>query len=85
MCCVCCLREFGVSARLGLHCKLTGVRSVAAKSTPSCQLSCSNHTHTHTHDYTYTQSHTQYLSKGGRFGMAQSAEKGCSDSIRCYG
>eukprot|EP01025_Chloroclados_australasicus_P067746 TRINITY_DN938_c0_g3_i2.p1 TRINITY_DN938_c0_g3~~TRINITY_DN938_c0_g3_i2.p1 ORF type:complete len:257 (-),score=27.41 TRINITY_DN938_c0_g3_i2:308-1078(-) len=29
--------------------------------------------------------HQQYLSKGGRFGMAQSAEKGCSDRIRCYG
>ncbi|KAI8470192.1 MAG: peptide methionine sulfoxide reductase MsrA [Monoraphidium minutum] len=29
--------------------------------------------------------HQQYLSKGGRFGAAQSAEKGCKDSIRCYG
>ena len=29
--------------------------------------------------------HTQYLSKGGRFGTGQSAAKGCNDEIRCYG
>lgn len=29
--------------------------------------------------------HQQYLSKGGRFGTGQSAEKGCTDKIRCYG
>lgn len=29
--------------------------------------------------------HQQYLSKGGRFGISQSAEKGCKDEIRCYG
>lgn len=29
--------------------------------------------------------HQQYLSKGGRFGTAQSAAKGCKDKIRCYG
>ena len=29
--------------------------------------------------------HQQYLSKGGRFGQGQSAEKGCTDKIRCYG
>lgn len=29
--------------------------------------------------------HQQYLSKGGRMGMAQSAAKGCNDNIRCYG
>ena len=29
--------------------------------------------------------HQQYLSRGGRFGMAQSAEKGCTDKVRCYG
>ncbi len=29
--------------------------------------------------------HQQYLSKGGRFGSAQSAAKGCTDTIRCYG
>ncbi|PNW80156.1 hypothetical protein CHLRE_08g380300v5 [Chlamydomonas reinhardtii] len=29
--------------------------------------------------------HQQYLSKGGRFGQAQSAAKGCNDPIRCYG
>eukprot|EP01023_Acetabularia_acetabulum_P039909 TRINITY_DN3853_c0_g1_i2.p1 TRINITY_DN3853_c0_g1~~TRINITY_DN3853_c0_g1_i2.p1 ORF type:complete len:254 (-),score=25.54 TRINITY_DN3853_c0_g1_i2:121-882(-) len=29
--------------------------------------------------------HQQYLSRGGRFGLGQSAEKGCTDSIRCYG
>lgn len=27
----------------------------------------------------------QYLEKGGRFGRPQSARKGCSDPIRCYG
>lgn len=31
------------------------------------------------------QYHQQYLSKGGRFNQAQSAEKGCKDTIRCYG
>jgi peptide-methionine (S)-S-oxide reductase len=31
------------------------------------------------------QYHQQYLSKGGRFGSPQSAEKGCKDKIRCYG
>ena len=29
--------------------------------------------------------HQQYLSKGGRFGRKQSAEKGCTDKVRCYG
>ncbi|CAN0348366.1 unnamed protein product [Ascophyllum nodosum] len=29
--------------------------------------------------------HQQYLSKGGRFGLPQSAEKGATDIIRCYG
>lgn len=29
--------------------------------------------------------HQQYLAKGGRFGMPQSAEKGNTDTIRCYG
>ncbi len=29
--------------------------------------------------------HQQYLSRGGRFGRPQSAEKGCQDKIRCYG
>ena len=29
--------------------------------------------------------HQQYLSKGGRFGNAQSAAKGCEEPIRCYG
>lgn len=31
------------------------------------------------------QYHQQYLSKGGRFGSGQSAEKNCKDKIRCYG
>ena len=29
--------------------------------------------------------HQQYLQKGGRFGSPQSAEKGATDTIRCYG
>jgi len=29
--------------------------------------------------------HQQYLSKGGRMGRSQSAAKGCTDNIRCYG
>lgn len=29
--------------------------------------------------------HQQYLEHGGRNGDAQSAEKGCTDEIRCYG
>ena len=29
--------------------------------------------------------HQQYLAKGGRAGFKQSAEKGCTDPIRCYG
>mmetsp|Transcript_23627 Transcript_23627/g.55001 ORF Transcript_23627/g.55001 Transcript_23627/m.55001 type:complete len:89 (+) Transcript_23627:314-580(+) len=29
--------------------------------------------------------HQKYLEKGGRFGSAQSAQKGCTDKIRCYG
>lgn len=28
--------------------------------------------------------HQQYLAKGGRMGRGQSAEKGCTDKIRCY-
>ena len=27
----------------------------------------------------------QYLQKGGRLGSPQSASKGCTDSVRCYG
>ena len=33
----------------------------------------------------YHSSCMQYLEKGGRFGRKQSAAKGCSDPIRCYG
>ena len=29
--------------------------------------------------------HQQYLSRGGRFGSGQSAEKGATEKIRCYG
>lgn len=29
--------------------------------------------------------HQQYLAKGGRFGAPQSADKGCTETIRCYG
>jgi len=29
--------------------------------------------------------HQQYLEKGGRFNSPQSTEKGCTDTIRCYG
>lgn len=29
--------------------------------------------------------HQQYLEKGGRMGRGQSAEKGCTETIRCYG
>jgi len=29
--------------------------------------------------------HQQYLEKGGRSGEGQSAEKGCTETIRCYG
>jgi methionine-S-sulfoxide reductase len=29
--------------------------------------------------------HQQYLEKGGRSNAPQSAEKGCADTIRCYG
>ncbi|PNH12248.1 Peptide methionine sulfoxide reductase A4, chloroplastic, partial [Tetrabaena socialis] len=29
--------------------------------------------------------HQQYLERGGRLGSGQSAAKGCTDRIRCYG
>jgi len=29
--------------------------------------------------------HQQYLEKGGRFGATQSAAKGCTEKVRCYG
>ncbi|NP_001307299.1 methionine sulfoxide reductase A3 [Solanum lycopersicum] len=35
--------------------------------------------------YRAEEDHQQYLAKGGRFGSKQSAGKGCSDPIRCYG
>ncbi|KAJ8444314.1 hypothetical protein Cgig2_019872 [Carnegiea gigantea] len=35
--------------------------------------------------YRAEEYHQQYLAKGGRFGRKQSAEKGCTDPIRCYG
>lgn len=35
--------------------------------------------------YRAEEYHQQYLEKGGRFGFQQSAAKGCSDPIRCYG
>ncbi|KAL7147622.1 hypothetical protein ABFS83_06G119600 [Erythranthe nasuta] len=35
--------------------------------------------------YRAEEYHQQYLSKGGRLGSKQSAEKGCNDPIRCYG
>ncbi|KAE8672306.1 Peptide methionine sulfoxide reductase A4 [Hibiscus syriacus] len=35
--------------------------------------------------YRAEEYHQQYLEKGGRFGAKQSATKGCTDPIRCYG
>ncbi|GBG91999.1 hypothetical protein CBR_g54094 [Chara braunii] len=35
--------------------------------------------------YAAEEYHQQYLSKGGRFGRKQSAAKGCTDPISCYG
>lgn len=35
--------------------------------------------------YRAEEYHQQYLEKGGRGGFKQSAEKGCTDPIRCYG
>ncbi|XP_068308476.1 peptide methionine sulfoxide reductase-like [Pyrus communis] len=35
--------------------------------------------------YRAEEYHQQYLEKGGRRGNKQSAEKGCTDPIRCYG
>lgn len=35
--------------------------------------------------YRAEEYHQQYLAKGGRMGLRQSAEKGCNDPIRCYG
>ena len=35
--------------------------------------------------YRAEEYHQQYLEKGGRRGVQQSAEKGCNDPIRCYG
>ncbi|KAG8638743.1 peptide methionine sulfoxide reductase [Manihot esculenta] len=35
--------------------------------------------------YRAEEYHQQYLENGGRNGAKQSAEKGCSDPIRCYG
>ncbi|GMH01207.1 hypothetical protein Nepgr_003046 [Nepenthes gracilis] len=35
--------------------------------------------------YRAEEYHQQYLEKGGRYGMNQSAAKGCNDHIRCYG
>lgn len=35
--------------------------------------------------YRAEEYHQQYLAKGGRLGLKQSANKGCNDPIRCYG
>ncbi|XP_028765052.1 peptide methionine sulfoxide reductase-like [Neltuma alba] len=35
--------------------------------------------------YRAEEYHQQYLEKGGRNGLKQSADKGCTDPIRCYG
>lgn len=35
--------------------------------------------------YRAEEYHQQYLAKGGRFGLKQSAAKSCTDPIRCYG
>lgn len=35
--------------------------------------------------YRAEEYHQQYLEKGGGQGRKQSAEKGCTDTIRCYG
>ena len=35
--------------------------------------------------YRAEEYHQQYLEKGGGRGLKQSAEKGCTDTIKCYG
>lgn len=35
--------------------------------------------------YRAEEYHQQYLEKGGGKGLKQSAEKGCTDPIKCYG
>lgn len=35
--------------------------------------------------YRAEEYHQQYLEKGGGQGLKQSAQKGCTDPIRCYG
>jgi peptide-methionine (S)-S-oxide reductase len=35
--------------------------------------------------YVAEKYHQQYLARGGRFGLPQSAEKGSTERIRCYG
>ncbi|XP_021749697.1 peptide methionine sulfoxide reductase-like [Chenopodium quinoa] len=35
--------------------------------------------------YRAEEYHQRYLAKGGRFGDKQSAAKGCTDPIKCYG
>jgi peptide-methionine (S)-S-oxide reductase len=35
--------------------------------------------------YVAEKYHQQYLARGGRFGLLQSAEKGATEKIRCYG
>lgn len=35
--------------------------------------------------YRAEEYHQQYLEKGGGLGLKQSAQKGCTDPIRCYG
>lgn len=81
--------DVGTQYRSGIYCTTEEQRTIAEKTIARLQPKFSGQIVTEiemmekynpAEDY-----HQQYLERGGRFGRPQSAEKGCSDPVRCYG
>lgn len=83
--------DFGTQYRHGAYChsekQLEAAKKIVARE--QAKLPDGRMIHTEAKKATVfwpaEEMHQQFLQKGGRFGSPQSASKGCSDKVRCYG
>eukprot|EP00633_Aureoumbra_lagunensis_P001011 CAMPEP_0197301714 /NCGR_PEP_ID=MMETSP0890-20130614/50573_1 /TAXON_ID=44058 ORGANISM="Aureoumbra lagunensis, Strain CCMP1510" /NCGR_SAMPLE_ID=MMETSP0890 /ASSEMBLY_ACC=CAM_ASM_000533 /LENGTH=170 /DNA_ID=CAMNT_0042781083 /DNA_START=624 /DNA_END=1135 /DNA_ORIENTATION=+ len=81
--------DFGTQYRHGIYCHTSEQLQLAQQSLQEQQTKFRGQIVTEVESATVfwpaEEYHQQYLQKGGRFGVPQSAEKGATETIRCYG